>query len=180
MGSPCHVPLSYALPPAHLRCSPSIVRQPPRRLMGFSAPGRGGSPPAIFPLLLFCPRFIYLYPPALPKRCDPNIMGQVSKTYAMCGFLGRESVPSSVPLPSRTPPAFNFFKTAPRCPKLHSKMIAQFPGTFMMPGYHRRRWPPPPPFLFPDTSRTSRFSLPPRLTPRTLQPIAHGAIYLSI
>ena len=179
-GAPSRAPLSYALPPAHLRCSPTIVRQPPRSLMGFSAHGRGGSPPATFPLLLFSPRFIFLCPPAAPRRCDPNITGQVSKTFATCRFLERESVPSSVPPPSRTPPAFNFFKTAPRCPKLRSKMIAQFPETSMMPGSHRRRWPPPTAILFPDTSFTSRYFLPRCLTPHTLQPIAHGASYLSI
>ena len=50
----------------------------------------------------------------------------------------------------------------------------------MMPRNNRRRWPPPSAFLPPDTSFPSRFPLPRRPTPHTLQPIAHGASYLSI
>ena len=139
-----------------------------------------GSSPGHIPSAIVFPSFHLFIPPRALHTLRPKYHGPVFQNLRDVRVSWAQKCSLVRPPPPRTLLAFNFFKTAPRCPKLHSRTTAQFPETFMMPGNLRRRWPPPSAFPFPDTSFTSRFFLPPRLTPHTLQPIAHGASYFSI
>ena len=175
---PCSVflrptPRSPALQPTDRRAA-SL------KLHGVQRSRARGLPPGHLPSAVVFPAFHPFIPPRDPQTLRPKHHGRgFLNLRDVRAFWARES--SLVrPPPSRTRQAVNFFKTAPRRPKPHSNIIAQFPETFMMPRNHRRRRPPPSPFLLTDTSFSSRFPLLPGPTPHTLQPIAHGASYLSI